>query len=418
MRSAERVTSPERAFPAVFIHFVCNGLVLTSWTARIPGVSSRLGLSPDQLGLLLLCLALGSLVSMARAGRLIPRLGTGWATRIGSITALAGSVLLSFSLWATSPALAGAGLFVLGCGLGFWDVSMNVEGADVEHRLGRTVMPRFHAGFSLGTVAGGLLGAGLAAADVPIPVGLISIGVICLIAVIAVTPRFLDSHQSAEPVPEASVPAETAGGKQGVRSEAESGVVKSPWREGRTLLIGVVAFACALTEGAAMDWVAKGAADGLGASESEAALVFSVFVVAMTLTRWFGTRLVDRWGRVPSLRVCLAVCCAGLVLFVLAPNAALLSAGAFLWGVGGALGFPLSISTASDEPARAAARVSTVSFIAYGAFFLGPPVIGWLGHQWGVRPALGVIALPVLAAFLLAPVTRPPSGRATTAARS
>lgn len=404
-RRPEHVRSPERAFPAVFIHFVCNGLVLTSWTARIPGVTSRLGLGADQLGLLLLCLALGSLVSMARAGRLIPRLGTGWATRLGSVTALAGSVILSLSLWAASPILAGAGLFVLGCGLGFWDVAMNVEGADVEHRLGRTVMPRFHAGFSLGTVAGGLLGAGLAAAEVPIPVGLISIGVICLLAVIVVTPRFLNSHQSAEPVPEDA-------------PVAPSGPAMSPWREGRTLLIGVVAFACALTEGAAMDWVAKGASDGLGSSESEAALVFSAFVVAMTLTRWFGTRLVDRWGRVPSLRACLAICCAGLLLFVLAPNAAVISTGAFLWGVGGALGFPLSISTASDDPARAAARVSVVSFIAYGAFFLGPPVIGWLGHLWGVRPALGVIAVPVLAAFLLAPVTRPLGEKATTTARS
>ncbi|GAA1349954.1 MFS transporter [Falsarthrobacter nasiphocae] len=394
----------EAASRATFLHFFLNGFIVTAWTARIPGAAATLKVDNAQLGLLLLMVAVGSILSMSQADRLLARFGTRTTARGGNVVGVLGLVGLSAALGAQSPVWAGAALLVLGVGMGVWDVAMNVEGAHVEHELGRTVMPRYHAGFSVGTVAGAVLGAALAAASVPIAVGLIGAGLVSLVVVALVTPRFLDSGPALEPVPagQGADPASAAA----AATSAPAVKPRSPWTEPRTLLIGVVVMACSLTEGSAMDWVAKGAVDGIHVSESVAAMIFAVFVTAMTLTRWFGTGFVDRFGRVACLRVCLAASLLGLATYVLAPNGWVMAVGVFFWGVGAALGFPLGISAASDEPARAAARVSTVSMIAYTAFFLGPPLLGWLAEAWTIRHALAVIAVPILAALLLAGVTR------------
>ncbi len=375
---------------ATFASFVANGVLVGAWTSRIPGTGEILGIDTAQIGLILLCTAVGAMLSMSQAGTFTPRWGTRRSARTGAVIAAVSLVLVAVSLVLVNVWLMAAGMLVLGMGMGLWDVSMNVEGADVEHQLGQTVMPRYHAAFSLGSVVGALSGAATAALQVPVAVGLPVVGLICIAATITASENFLSSaRQSAEE-----------------RAEASANPAVSPWREGRTVLIGVVVLSCALTEGSAMDWVAKGAVDGLGTSEAMGALVFSVFLASMTLTRWFSTPMVDRFGRVASLRVCLGAAFVGLALYVLAPSVPLMMAGAFLWGIGAALGFPLGISAAADDPGKAAARVGVVSVIAYGAFFLGPPVLGWIGAHWGIRPALSVLAVPLVAALALAGVTR------------
>lgn len=159
----------------------------------------------------------------------------------------------------------------------------------------------------------------------------------------------------------------------------------------------------ALTEGAANDWVAKATVDGLGASEAVGALMFGVFVASMTLFRFVGGGFIDRFGRVRVLQVSLASSLVGLLLFVFAPNVLLAGAGAVLWGTGAALGFPMGMSAAADEPRFAAARVSVVSTIGYMAFLAGPPLLGFLGDQVGIRNALLAVGVAVLASFLVAP---------------
>jgi cyanate permease len=107
----------------------------------------------------------------------------------------------------------------------------------------------------------------------------------------------------------------------------------------------------------------------------------------------------------------MAAAAAGLVLFVLAGNIWLATAGAALWGMGAALAFPMGMSAAADDPKHAAARVSVVSTVGYVAFLAGPPLLGYLGDVTGIRPALLVIAVPILGALLLAAAARPLTAR-------
>jgi MFS family permease len=181
----------------------------------------------------------------------------------------------------------------------------------------------------------------------------------------------------------------------------------SAWRDGRTLLIGVVVLGATLTEGAGNDWIAKASVDGLGTSESTGALMFALFVLAMTAMRFVGGRAIDAYGRVVVLRASMAAAAAGLLLFVLAGNVWLAAVGAALWGVGAALAFPMGMSAAADDPKHAAARVSVVSTLGYVSFLAGPPLLGYLGDLTGIHLALLAILAPILLALLLAGAAKP-----------
>src|SRR5690349_21903701 len=193
------------------------------------------------------------------------------------LTGLATGTLLG------SVPLAGLGLVLTGLGNSTWDVAMNVEGADVERRLGRTVMPRFHAGFSLGTVLGALVGAGGAKAGVSLEWQFAVTVVAILLAGLSGVRAFLPP-----------VVAESAA--------ANRSSVLAAWREPRTLLIGVLVLAFALCEGVANDWLALSLVDGYHAAQAVGAVGFGTFVTAMTVGRLVGGSFVERYGRVGTLR--------------------------------------------------------------------------------------------------------------------
>jgi MFS family permease len=376
---------------ATFIIFGANGLVFASWAARIPAVTEILRISSGQMGTLLLCTAVGSLIALPTAGRVITRIGTANSVRSSGFLAALASVGISVSLLAESVPGTAVSLFFFGMGVGLWDVSQNVEGADVEHRLRKTVMPKFHAAFSGGAFVGALIGAGLSGLGVGLPQHLLVIA--AAVAVLTfVVPRYFLPHTAPE---------------QAAEGETTAARGPSAWRDGRTLLIGVVVLGATLTEGAGNDWIAKASVDGLGTSEATGALLFALFVLAMTTMRFFGGPVIDKYGRVAVLRGSMAAAAAGLALFVFAGNLWLAAVGAALWGAGAALAFPMGMSAAADDPRHAAARVSVVSTIGYVAFLAGPPLLGYLGDLTGIHLALLAIGVPILVALLLAGAAKP-----------
>jgi MFS family permease len=377
---------------STFAVFAINGFVFASWAARIPAVTRILELTSGEMGLLLLTIAAGSVIALPAAGSVVGRIGTAGTIRTGGFSAAFGGLIVAIALAQHSVPLTAVGLFFFGIGIGLWDVAQNIEGADVERHLGRTVMPQFHGGFSGGALVGALVGAGLSAMNVSMSAHLFAIVIGVSIAMVFVPRYFL---------PETAA----SGSQQTHTTTALKG--RSAWTEKRTLLVGLVVLGAALTEGSANDWIAKATVDGLGATESGGAIMFAVFVAAMTLFRFFGGGLVDRFGRVPVLYGSLGSSLIGLVLFVMAPNLILAGLGAVFWGAGSAMGFPMGMSAAADDPSRAAARVSVVSTIGYIAFLAGPPLLGFLGDHVTIRWALLAIAVAIVASILTAPAARP-----------
>jgi fucose permease len=375
---------------AVGVSFFLNGATFATWVARLPEIRHRLELSNGQLGVVLLAGSIGSILALTGAGAIIERYGAARAVRIGASVetvglfgVAAGAVLLD-----SAPAVAGS-LFVWGIGMGLWDVSMNVEGAGVEHRMERTVMPRFHALFSLGSVVGALVGSLTTRLDVPMLVVLPVTAVLVVVLVQATTGAFLP--RAIEEV-----------------EHADRGTVLAAWREPRTLLIGLMVLALALTEGSANDWLAIALVDGHDVADWMGVAGFAVFVSAMTTGRFFGGGLLDRFGRAATLWGTMALAAVG-VLLVVYGSGVLIVVGIVLWGIGASLGFPVGMSAAADDPLRAPARVSVVSTIGYTAFLTGPPVLGFIGDHTGALHALLVISALLLPAALLVPAARKPA---------
>jgi MFS family permease len=387
-----RGTDPriEQARRAVSLVFALNGLAFASWAARSPAIRDELGLTSAGFGLLLLCFSIGSLTGLPLSGLVVGRFGPARSTVGGSLLAAVGLVVAAFSISAGSVAGTAPGLVLIGLGISAWDVAMNVEGADIERRLGRSLMPRLHAGFSLGTVVGAGLGALAAAGGVPVSAQLHVTAVVAFALVLVAVRWFVPPESGIE---------ESTG--DGTRS------VLRAWLEPRTLLLGVMVLAFALSEGIANDWVAIAVVDGYAGSEALGAATFGAFVAAMTLARVTGGSLLTRWGRTPVLRASAGVATVGAFLLVLDVGIPVAIAGAVLWGLGSALGFPVGMSAAADDPRAAAGRVAVVSSIGYTAFLAGPPLIGFLADATTILQALLVVPVALLVGFAVAGVARP-----------
>jgi predicted MFS family arabinose efflux permease len=383
-----------RAALATALVFATNGFLLGSWVARLPATRDRLGASAAELGLVLLAPGIGSLLSMPFSGR--------WCRRFGSrlvvaVTTVAASAVLAALAVVPNLVALGVTLFVWGSFYGSWDVAMNVHGSAVEQRAGREWMPRYHACWSVGGIAGAGCGALAAQAGIPLALHFAAVAVACTALVAASLPSFIEDR------PEPRVP----GAAHSPRSPRRARVLT-----GRLLLVGVVTLCATTLEGAAADWLALFLTDERGATASLAAFGYAVFAVAMAAGRFSGTAVAERLGRHGAVRAGGLVSFAGVLLTVLGPGLATAYAGAALWALGVCLVFPAAVSAGGEALDRPADAIAAVTTIGYGGFLLGPPLIGLLADRVGLGRAL--LALLVLAAGIatLAPAVRsrrPPS---------
>ena len=379
----------QRAVRGTATVFVLAGVGISSLLSRVPQIRDALNLSPRSLGLLLLMTAVGALVSLPLSGTVVHRVG---AARTVSVMVVVVSVGLGVAAIGTEvgPVVVGGGLFLVGFGAGQWDVAQNVEGAVVEQRLGRSIMSRVHAAFSLGTVAGALVGAAMNAAHVRPLAHLLAMAVVVLVGGQIGTRGFLPAGQD---------------------QHADEHDGRSPWQawnEPRTILIGVFVLCMAFAEGTGNDWLGVAAIDGYHASAALGSFAYVAFVTAMTAGRWFGPRLLDRYGRVRVMQAGSLLAMLGVLIVVFGPALGTALVGILVWGVGVALGFPTGMSAAADDPRYAAGRVSTVATIGYAAFLAGPSLIGLIGNDTGVLRALtltaGVLALGAVTSVATRPL--------------
>ncbi len=407
--------------------FMLSGLMFSSWLTRLPSVRDALGMSPSELGAVLLAGAVGALVTVAVAGLVVTR----WGGRVAMLLSTAGFTL-AYVLLAVGPTigvvpLLALGVFLNGVSFSIGNVPLNVESAGVERRLGRTVLPQFHAAFSVGAVVGSLIGAAMAQLGVSLLGQFVGTAVVGLVWRLAAIPHVvLDTLPARTLAARAAAagPAAAAGSEPGAAADVtvvsgRSGGVRTAlgaWRERRTVLIGLVIMSAALSEGSANDWLALAVVDGFAQPEAVGAVVFGVFVGAMTLVRILGTSLIDRFGRVRVLRLSGVVSLGGLLLFGLAPSLPLAGVGVTAWGLGAALAVPIGLAAASDDPLRAAGRVAVVSAFASLAHLAAPPLLGLAAEAIGARHALLLITVAMVVSIALAgQVARPGDARAAAA---
>lgn len=362
--------------------FFIPGLLMASWATRTPAIRDLLALSTAEMGIVLFGLSIGSMSGILCSAWLVNRFGTRKVIRATMSCAVVGMLVLSAALWFTSAVLFAIGLAIFGASFGSAEVAINVEGAAVEREMNKTVLPMMHGFYSFGTLVGA--GIGMAVTGFGLPAA----PHILLAALVAVAPIAI----AIRAIPEGT-------GKNAAEAARHEGKGQPIWRDAQLLLIGVIVLAMAFAEGSANDWLPLLMIDGHNLSHTQGTLVYAGFTAGMTLGRFLGGYVVDRIGRVWMLRVSAFSAAFGLMLVIFSDNSWLAAAAVLFWGIGAALGFPLTVSAAGDGN-NSAIRVTIAATLGYLAFLVGPPGLGFIGEHAGLRMAmLPVLALVVIALF-------------------
>lgn len=417
--------------------FALDGFVFAGWVVRIPAIKEQTGASPGDLGLALLGVSAGAVVTMMLTGRLCDRYGSHRVT-------VACAVLLSLSVTLpplTHSALAlGLVLLVFGAAYGSINVAFNSAAVNLVAALGRPIMPTFHAAFSLGGMVGAGLG-GLVAGHLSPTRHLLALGAVSL-AVTVVAGRALlrleplppppSPLTTVPPTPAAPAPAperdqdrvpasgtptdghpapedRTGAGPDDpgpapvpVPDTAHgSAAPPHPDRRTRTLVIvlGVIALCTAYGEGALADWGALHLEQDLHASPGTAAAGYACFALAMTAGRLGGTTLLERLGRTRTVVVGGSMAAAGMLLGSLAHSTWAALIGFAVTGLGLANIFPVAVERAGALAGPTG--VATASTLGYGGMLLGPPAIGFMAEWFSLPLALtSVAALAAVAAVV------------------
>lgn len=388
----------QRRLWALFMFFFIPGLLMASWATRTPAIRDILSVSTAEMGIVLFGLSIGSMSGILCSAWLVKRFGTRTVIRTTMCCAIVGMMLLSVALWFASPLAFALGLTVFGGSFGAAEVAINVEGAAIEQEMNKTVLPMMHGFYSLGTLAGAGIGMALTAT------GIAATTHILLAALVCIAPVLL------------GITAIPDGNGRNVAGETKTGEKGLPfYRDMQLMLIGVVVLAIAFAEGSANDWLPLLMVDGHGFSPTSGSLIYAGFTLGMTVGRFTGGWFIDRYSRVTVVRASALLGGLGIALIIFVDVDWVAGVSVVLWGLGASLGFPLTISAASDTGPDAPTRVSVVATTGYLAFLVGPPLLGFLGEHYGLRSAMLVVLGLVMIAALVARAVAKPDSQAKSA---
>ena len=348
------------------ISFFIAGFVIAAWAPLVPYAKARAGIDDAVLGLILLCLGIGSIVTMPVAGALAARFGCRLVIAIASLLL---SLTLPLLATVASLPLLVASVLVFGSAIGALDVAINIQAIIVERESGRSMMSGFHGQFSLGGIAGaaGVTGL-LAAGSLPLAATLcVSGAIIVLLATAA--PHMLP---------------------YGARREGPVFAVP----HGVVLFIGVLCCIAFLTEGAVLDWSAVFLTSVRGMATSYAGLGYAVFAMAMTIGRFTGDRIVQRFGGANTI-VFGGLCAAlGFALAALLPSWQAALPGYALVGIGCSNVVPVLFSSVGRQavmPEHVA--VPAITTLGYAGILAGPALVGFVAHVASLATAFLMLAI-------------------------
>lgn len=395
-----------RSLPATAALFAALGVAAGAWAAHVPSVKARYGLDEVRLSWLLLAAAIGAVLALFVAGRLVARLGVRRCVQgagLGLALGLAGVLQLpalvegaamaatSLPIPSSAPSASSASsalvglvalMLLLGASMSVFDVAINAEGTALEALTGRKVMGRLHALFSVGGMAGASLASAMFAAGVQAPMQLVALALITAAGSWLAAPWLLHEH----PPEHAPV--------SGQRLTALRGVV---W------LLGLLTLAAMVAEGAMYDWCVLFLTQERRQAPATAALGFAVFSAAMALARWLADAARARWPEDRLLRAGAALAAVALTAVLLSSHPAVAFVGYALTGMGLAPAVPI-LYTAATRIAGVprASALAAVSSIGYAGFMIGPPLIGALARATSLTAALGVVVVAAAALAVFA----------------
>ena len=362
---------------AVAAAFFFNGFLVGSWAPQIPVFMTRLGISEFTLGLMILIFGVGALASMPWCGYLIGR--------FGSRAVVNGfAVFCSFSLLLVALApnvfIAAPALFLFGAVIGGMDVAMNANAVEVEKKLSRAVMSSSHGFWSLGGFAGGGLGGILIEAHGHLAHAFVATLIAIALGLVAF--RFLITEET--PV---------------VHEKHKLVFPTNPL----IYLIGLMALFSMVPEGSVLDWAALYLRQERGADIATAGFAFAAFSGTMSIMRFLGDGVRDRFGAVKTLRYSALIGAAGMLVASVAPTSWIAILAFAFSGLGIANMVPIAFSAAGNqEGTSSGVALSMVTLMGYSGILVAPSAIGFVGGKTGFGPIYMVLAALLIVVFLMA----------------
>jgi MFS family permease len=370
--------SVERSRARLIVFFFAHGLLTASWTAHIAEVEHELHLSDAALGLMLLGGPVGSVTGTVLAGTIVQRIGALKTARVAFLGACAAMIALGLVSVVAGFALV---LLVLGGTLGLADVAMNAQAIYVQNEAGRSILAGLHGAWSLGALCGAGVGMLAVATTTSLFAQALPVSMLTAAACIWTTTTEMPGE-----IPRRIKPAYRLSRK--------------------VLLLGGLAWASMLCEGATADWAPVLLDDSLGARRAIVGAGYTAMILGEVLTRLVADRLLGRFGPRPvvALLSLVGAVSLGAGLAIAVPGAVI--AGFFGFGVGLATIVPQAFSSAAaTQPAAPAAAVATTATLGWTGFVCGPPVIGYLASQYSLPIALLLLPTLCLAIAVVTAVT-------------
>lgn len=359
--STRRLRWRQVAIP--FLFFVL-GLFYASWASRIPAIRDHLQLDAATLSMVLLCGGIGAVGSFPLAAWLNAHYGARHTAWYAGLTLLASLPAIGYAPSLTALMLLTA---VYGGASSCFDVAINALGAAAEKRAGRSIMSLLHAWFCVGTFSGALLGSAVASFELP------PVWHFLLMSLLLLLPLYQGYKVLEDDRPE---------------PEADRKIFAIP--HGHLMVLGLIGFCGAIVEGSVADWSGLYMKDHMQAGDGGAPLAFAGFAGMMLLARLAGDRFKERWGARSVVGYGALLAGAGIFIAVAAINIPMAIAGFAIAGAGVSMVFPFVFSAAGRHGAIALAGVATLS---YSGGLIGPPMVGFLAHDFGLPTALAFIGV-------------------------
>lgn len=357
------------------IAFMLAGLGVACWGPMIPYVQERFVLDAHELGLLLLCMGMGSMVSMPLAGMFTTRLGCKFMVRAASVIVV---VCLSSIPFVMNLYAMGCILFVFGISTVMLDVTANINAARVELMVGRPIMSGLHGVYSVGNFIGSLGVAFLLSLGLDLHFAGFASSVFVAFVALSGTTHLLTRHNAA------------------VAGEDEDTGPKRVLHP-LVIFIGVLCFIMFMTEASMLDWSAVFLRDELHVPIEHAGYAFSAFAIAMTAFRLSGDKFVQLLGRRRVLVIGTVCIFAGYSIVVMVPNFMAALVGYAIIGVGASNVVPQLVSyTVSIKGVSINGAVTVVNAIGFSGSLMGPALIGFSAHQIGLPNTFMCQAVAVL----------------------
>lgn len=348
--------------------FLALGLAISAWAVLVPYAKARLAVDEAILGLLLLLIGSGAILSMPFAGWLTGKYGCRRTLVVSTTVFMLSLIALAF---VSTPLTFGISLFLFGASSGVVDVAMNIQAILVEKERNRSMMSGFHGMYSIGGFFGAVILSLLLKTGLSPLIATCSLCITLIVLLVVVFARYLFSY-----------------GSQGKNRSSFA------FPKGSILLLGVLCFIMYMGDGIVLDWGALFMTTTKGVVPDTAGLAFAVFSVAVSIGRLFGDRLVEWFGIQKVMITSSLVAAAGFICVMAAPSAVMAFAGFVIVGLGASNLIPILFSIASRQKIMpVSSAISSVTTLGYLGLLAGPPMMGFIAHASSLYAVFSVIAV-------------------------